>query len=155
MRRYTKGITLIEMIIILAVLGLAIPTLMLMWQNLAYHAGRSEVIAQATFYAQGLMEEIKSKDFEDPDQSPDFGPESGEGGRSDYDDVDDFVDYSDNPPTGYTRTVTVVYLDPTISDGGTWQVLSPGESDFKQVTVSIFHQFIADSDLVTTIVSRH
>jgi type II secretory pathway pseudopilin PulG len=58
-----SGITLIEMIAVIVVVGLAIPAILLMWQDLSFRSGRAEVIAQATFYAQELMEEIKSKRF--------------------------------------------------------------------------------------------
>ena len=150
MIRETRAITLIEMVAVIVVVGLAIPPLMLTWQNVAYNSGRSATIALATFYAQELMEEIKSKDFEDPDQTPVFGKEPGETGRSDFDDVDDFADYTEDPPPGYAWRVGVVYLDPNISDGGTWQELPSGTSDFKQIKVEVSHQ-LGDSSLVTMV----
>lgn len=119
-----KGITLIEMVAVIVVLGLAIPALLTMWADVAWRSARSEAIADATFYAQELMEEIKSKKFEDPDQTPVFGPESGESGHSNYDDVDDFNGYSDSPATGYNRCVTVDYV--TLS-GSNWTGNCGGE----------------------------
>ena len=156
-----SGITLIEMIAVIVVVGLAIPAILLMWQDLSFRSGRAEVIAQASFYAQELMEEIKSKNFADPNQTPVFGPESGEGGRSNYDDVDDFNGYSDTS-AGYTRCVTVDYVE---LSAGTWTgnctpanptdcnspTCNPGDvTDYKRIRVLVSHQF-GNASLVTIV----
>jgi len=142
-----KGLTLIEMISIIVILGLAIPVLLNMWADVAWRSSRSEAIAEATFYAQELMEEIRSKDFEDPNQTPGFGAESGESGRSNYDDVDDFNGYSDAPATGYTRSVAVDY----VSLSGTTWAHSVSSTDFKRIVVSVSRtdNFASDVSLIT------
>lgn len=159
-----KGITLIEMVAVIVVVGVSIPPLMLAWQNLGYRSARAEAMSQGTFYAQDLMEEIKSKDFVDLDDPTNtaLGP-NGET-YPNFDDVDDFNSYSDNPDTGYNRCVTVDYV--ALSDstwGGTCTPSNPTDcnspscnpadaTDYKRIQVLVSHRF-ADSSLVT-IVSR-
>lgn len=131
----SKALTLIELIVIIIVLSVAIPVLLRMWADVALRSSRSEAIAEATFYAEELMEEIKSKDFVDPEDrnNPNLGPNSGEGDRSDYDDVDDFNNYLDYPATGYIRRSTVDYVS---LNGTIWET-SASTTNFKRITVSV------------------
>ena len=149
-----KAITLIEMVAIIAVVGLAIPPLMLMWQDLSYRSARATAISQATFYAQELMEEIKSKDFVDPDDptNPALGP-NGET-YPNFDDVDDFNGCTDSrvttPASGYARSVTIDYVSlNTGTDPDSWEA-SGSPTDYKRITVSVSHRF-GDSSLVTIV----
>jgi len=99
--------------------------------------------ATGLLLAEHLMAEILGAAYADPDQTPTFGPESGEGGgtRSAFDDVDDYHDWTDSPPTkpdgarlgdfdGWTRTVEVAYLNP-LNLGQT----QGSDSGLKRVTV--------------------
>jgi len=168
-----KGITLIEMIAVIVVVGLAIPVIMLSWQDLAFRSGRAEVIAQATFYAQELMEEIKSKRFDENDapawtNSANFGTEGTEdpNDADTFDDVDDFVGCTDtrvtNPASGYTRSVSVNYV--TLDTNDTWQDCTPSTNClddtgdctncnhccYKRINVEVHHRF-GDSSVVTMV----
>ncbi|MFA6217423.1 MAG: type II secretion system protein [Candidatus Omnitrophota bacterium] len=117
-----KGMSLIELIVIIVVLGFSVPVLMTMWSDVSWRSVRSESLADAAFYAQQLMEEVKSKSFDNNDTSPwtpsaSFGAESGEN-RNDKDtfnDVDDFVGCTDSlvttPALGYTRTIAIDYVN--------------------------------------------
>lgn len=120
MLRKCTGITLIEMVSVIVILGVSIPVLLRVWTDVAWRSSRSEVIADATFFAEQLMEEIKSKRFDENSETPwtnsaDFGPESGESSANadTFDDVDDFVGCTDTrvttPATRYTRSVSVEY----------------------------------------------
>lgn len=60
-----KGFTLMEMLAVIVLMGAAIPPLLTMWADIAWRSGRTEAIADAQFYAQELMEEIKSKSFDE------------------------------------------------------------------------------------------
>jgi len=73
--------------------------------------------------AQDLMTEILQKAYEEPDDTPTFGPEASEstGSRTAFDDVDDYDGWSASPPqekdgteipdlTAWERSVTVEYV---------------------------------------------
>jgi hypothetical protein len=75
---------------------------------------------------QDLLAEILQQSYEDPNGSAVFGVESGEGtaNRTDFDDVDDYHNWSASPPenqdgtdmndlSGWERSVQVSWLDPT------------------------------------------
>jgi hypothetical protein len=87
-------------------------------------------MADGTFYAQELMEEVQSKRFDEKDALPwtsssAFGPDAGEnsGNKDTFDDLDDFVGCTDPrviaPAAGFTRVVTVEYV--TLDGSGIWQ----------------------------------
>ncbi len=116
-----KGLTLIEMLAIIVILGLSIPVLLTMWADVAWRSARSERLADASFYAQQLMEEVKSKRFDDHSGQPwtnsaSFGVDAGENSanRATFNDTDDFVGATDanitTPATGFTRSVAVDYV---------------------------------------------
>ena len=60
--------------------------------------------SRAARLAEDLMEEILSLSYTDPDATPAFGPETGEGTRKNVDDVDDFHGF--NEPAGNLRDAT-------------------------------------------------
>jgi Tfp pilus assembly protein PilV len=128
-----KGMTLMEMVVIIVVIGIAIPVLMRMWSDIAISSADSETISDVTFLAQELMEEIKSKRFVDPEE-PDntaLGPNGG-----DKDDVDDYNNAT--PETlagGYTRKVNVRYryVDPA---DNAWKD-SSSVTDYKYIRVTV------------------
>ena len=109
-----KAMTLIEMAVIIVVIGIAIPVLMRMWSDVAIRSADSETLSDATFLAQELMEQIRSKKFVD---------------------LDAYNSYTDTPANGYTRKVVVNYryVDPgdrTWKDSGT-------ETDYKYIKVTV------------------
>jgi len=50
--------------------------------------------ARATALAESVMEEVLSKPYADPEGSTGIGPDAGESGRSDYDNIDDYHGYA-------------------------------------------------------------
>lgn len=137
-----KGLTIIELVVVIVVLGLAIPPLLTMWANVAWRSAASELLADSTFYAQQLMEEIKSKNFVDPDDpnNTNIGINGTENSndRTTFDDVDDFVGCTDTsvtaPDTGYTRSAAVSYVTLNVS---TWDEVPSGTSNYKRITVTV------------------
>lgn len=124
-----KGLSLIEVVFVIMILGVSIPVLLRVWADLGWRSSRSEVISDATFYAQQLLEEIKSKRYDENDDTPwtssaNFGPDTGESSNNadTFDDVDDFVGCTDPrvtiPATNYTRSVNVEYYR---LNGSTWE----------------------------------
>ena len=97
--------------------------------------------------AQQLMTEIINTKYKDEGPSPVFGLENGESGvnRLDFDDVDDFNGWSQNPPqhrdgsavfnsSGWQRDVTVEWVDPGNPTGP-----SGSDQDLKRITVTVRH----------------
>lgn len=173
-----KGITLIEMVSIIVVLSLAIPILLTTWADVAWRSSRSELVADTTFYVEHLMEEIKSKRFDENTTSPwtssgSLGVDAGEtrSNKDTFDDVDDFMTTGaqsctdtlvTNPATGYTRSVTIDYV---YLNGTTWQACNPqppacgtvtncsncNQCCYKRITVKASHNLVKDITLVTIV----
>jgi type II secretory pathway pseudopilin PulG len=126
-----KGLTLIEMVVMIAVMGIAIPALLRAWADLSWRSTQSEAIADGTVFAQQLLEEIRAKRFDQRDTFPwtgsvSFGVDTGEtaANSSTYTDIDDYAGSTDpavrNPRGAFNRTVTVNYMYPDASR--TWRV---------------------------------
>ena len=97
--------------------------------------------------AQDLLAEILQQSYEDPDGSPVFGTEPGEGtvSRIDFDDVDDYHNWSAAPPqnkngadisdlSGWRRSVQVGWVDPTDLS----QTVG-SDQGVKRITVTVKH----------------
>jgi len=116
-RRNERGLTLIELVVVITVMVVAIPPLTSLYTEVAAASVDETYQTAAVSLADSLMEEIVSKAFEDPDLSEgSFATE--EASRAAYDDVDDFDGLSNSPPQaidgadlddygGITRSVTV------------------------------------------------
>ena len=63
-----KGITLIELIVVILILTIGISAMLGLLGETVRRVNVAEEIAIATFYAQEKMEEIKSKDFDEVDE---------------------------------------------------------------------------------------
>ena len=152
------GLTLIEAVAAITVLGIAIPPLLSLFTGIARAQANRSLESAAMVVADSLMEEIASKAFEDPDlSSGSFGAE--EATRLEFDDVDDFHDLSLAPPTrldgtpipgleSLTATVTVAVIDgssdpfPAGQSNGlgvavTSASLIPSLEGFKEITVVV------------------
>ncbi|MCU0651193.1 MAG: hypothetical protein MUC52_03055 [Candidatus Omnitrophica bacterium] len=155
-----KGISIIEMVIAIVVVGLAIPPLARNWFDVTTRSIRSERSADAAFYGQELMEEIRTKRFDEEINPPwttaaQFGAkrpdENDETTRAKFDDVDDFAGYNDTL-NGYRRWVAVNYANITAS---TWQSAA-AETDFKRVAVSVTRNGTAATNItLTTVFERY
>jgi len=144
MRKRKNGFSLVEVIVLLVVISIAAaPMTALLYQTLSDRADATMQI-MATSLAKGVMEEILSKAFEDPDGSPgSFGTE--EGSRINYDDVDDYDGLNETPPrdsqgnalTSFSgfRTQVAVQNVAAASPGGSAE--TDGSTDFKRVTVTV------------------
>ncbi len=152
------GVTLIEMVLVILVLGITVPPLLNVFSHISVNAVRSEAITQATYLAQELMEEIKSKKFDENSISPwsnPLGPETGES-RLIWDDVDDFDGYTESSISGfegYSRSVTVVYVDPDTYDLDTSRPDTENNLNYKKVVISVSRSdgLVSDLELVTII----
>jgi prepilin-type N-terminal cleavage/methylation domain-containing protein len=147
-----QGLSLIEVMVSLLIIsigivgfGMAIPI-----QKDSVEAMQEERIA--LLLAKQIMEEIQSKAYEDPNQTPvSFGLEPGENApRINFDDIDDYNDWDKNPPQypdgtilngenetpdyqGFRRQVKVENVD----DGNYGNVRADGTTNSKRVTVTV------------------
>jgi type II secretory pathway pseudopilin PulG len=138
------GFTLVEV-----VLSTLIVSLMLVGALTAVGASAAgrQVIAdrsRGAMLAQELAEEIISCHYADPDDPNHFGPEADEAGRADFDDVDDFREWSASPPVGpdgqarpyldgWTRSVRVARVG-TLSDSAQ---VSASDQGMRQIVVTV------------------
>ena len=178
MLKNNTGLTLIEMVAMIVVLGIAIPPLLTNWGDIAWRSARSESLADASFYAQELMEEIKSKRYDENSSSPwtaSTGFSATDAGESKansatFDDIDDFVGCADSlvtaPAAGYSRLANIDYVR---LNGTAWQgcaAVNPcvaptncsacNECCYKRITVTASRtDNIGGSAGLTTIVSAH
>jgi prepilin-type N-terminal cleavage/methylation domain-containing protein len=139
------GFTLVEVVISIVVVGImlvaALNTVGGVFRSYAIARERQQGYALAT----ELMAEILQARYEDPNDSPVFGVESGESStpRIDYDDVDDYDGWSVSPPQakdgsavpnseGWTRMARVWWVDvvdPTTETGS--------ETGLKKIKVEV------------------
>lgn len=144
------GFTLIEAVISMLIVGTMLAAALStvgasrisQYRTSRNHCGR--------LLAELLMAEILRQDYQEPDGLAGFGTESGEAGttRAAFDDVDDYHNWSSNPPVsqdgtaipamdGWQRNVTVAWIDPM----DITQVQS-SETNAKKVTVTVRHDNI-------------
>jgi prepilin-type N-terminal cleavage/methylation domain-containing protein len=157
-----RGITLIELVIAVVIVGIAIPVLVRNWADVTMRSVESETISDAAFYAEQLMEEIKSKRFDEQTEpawtaANLFGAkradESDEtNNRTRYDDIDDYDGFTEALPRSFVSLVSVQYANLT---GASWQAVASGTTDFKRVTVNISRKNIPKAAALVTVVGRY
>ncbi|RLF39030.1 MAG: hypothetical protein DRN12_07545 [Thermoplasmata archaeon] len=108
---FKRAVTLVELIVVIIILGIGISALLATLGDITRRAYFSEEVADATFYAQEMMERVKSKSFQE---------------------IDD-LEGKDNPAPGYEREVAVDYAQ--LSEGR-WSTAS-GVTSYKMVRVSV------------------
>lgn len=154
------GFTLIEILMIIVLVSLSFPMLLLVLGQGVKQRVRAEIEISATQVAQAMMEEVKSKKWDDNPPTPPgkyTSPPAPEAGESrilctgltaglPYDDVDDYNGYSETCTWGgvsYTTSVSVCYVDP--ADLQT----CAGLTDYKRITVTVAHATLGTVALVT------
>ena len=128
LKRRCSGFSLLEIVISALLIGvLIVPALSVFGSITRSYALRGHQ-ATADCLVQDLLSEIVQLRFEDPDPiTRTFGPEDAESTRADFNDIDDYADLFEQPPTArdgtdldrvenFTRTVTIEFVnvdDPT------------------------------------------
>jgi len=90
------GFTLIEALIATVILAMTVSVVAVSFSSGAKSELDDARRTLAANLAQEMMEEILSKPFNDPDGPSNVGPEPGETGRQDFDNIDDYDGYSEN-----------------------------------------------------------
>jgi MSHA pilin protein MshD len=124
--RGARGFSLVEAMVSAGIVGVMLVASV----NLLSSAARTRVAdsnrRSGIMLAQQLMSEVISQPYKDEGLVSGilFGPELGELARTDFDDVDDYNNYTEKPPKdnngvvisgfeGWTRTVKVKWVTPT------------------------------------------
>jgi MSHA pilin protein MshD len=143
-QRCRKGFSLIEAVVLIVVVGLAVSPLVGLFREVVVRHSDAQQTTMAVGLARGLMEEILSKSYEDPQAGAgSFGTE--EGSRTNYDDVDDYDGLNEKPPrdnrnnalndfSAFRTRATVVNVQPAAPGGS---AAPDGSTDFKRVTVTV------------------
>ena len=102
------GFTLVESLIAATILALTVTAVSVPFTAAARNEQGDERRTMSVSLAQELMEEILSKPFDDPQGASAPGPEAGEAGRSDFDNIDDFHGYSESAGNLTDQTGTAI-----------------------------------------------
>ncbi|MEE8282053.1 MAG: hypothetical protein V3R47_00865, partial [candidate division NC10 bacterium] len=151
LHRNQRGITLIDLILVIVLLALAIPPMVMLLIQGTRQSTFGVTMTRANGLGSTLLEEIRSKRWDENGgaASATLGPETGET-RATYDDVDDFHGLNDSPPedslgtdmagsTGFRQQVSVCYVDPdaTPPPPPLDTCLGSGTSNYKRITVTV------------------
>ncbi len=107
-----RGVTLIELIISIVVIGIAVSGVLLVISRTGGHSADPMIEHQAAAIAEAYMEEILPLPFDEdaatgaPEGA--LGADAGETGRSQYDDVNDYAGHSDAGARGLQDPATVI-----------------------------------------------
>ncbi len=160
------GFTLIEIVMIIVIASIAIPTLLLLLGQGAKYGVDAEIRVTEINLAQQLMEEIKSKCWDESKVAAgctgvgtgtlplgtDGGGETN-GDPATYDDVDDYISgVPDVPLAGitYTRGVQVCYVDSTALD-----TCVAGPTNYKRISVTVNNPTNSQSVEVVTVATNY
>lgn len=151
-KKNNKGFTLAEVLVAVVVIIIALVPLITVFGQGVKRGKTPQQITVATALAQDLLEEIMAKKFDEDPSNPDtpgnLGPDrfesrTGTPPNRNYDDVDDYKNYTESPPkemdgttmteyTGFTRTVAVDYVQEANFD-----VVSTSITRFKRVRITV------------------
>ena len=149
-----RGFTYIEILMAIVILAFALIPLLSQFY-IGFHGNiTSELTTQAIDLANDLMEEIKSKRFDenifpdDPVEPALLGIDPGEilSNRRTFDDIDDYNNWSKSPPetidgivlnefSDFTRSVNIEYVTMV---SNTWQASST-MTYYKKIVVKVSH----------------
>ncbi|MDD4889667.1 MAG: hypothetical protein PHU85_07025 [Phycisphaerae bacterium] len=141
-RRHRPALTLVETMFSVLIMATVVVMAMQTFGSMVKSRAATNARCVATSLANQYMAEIVQNAYTDPVSPGSIGRESGETARSAFDDVDDYHNWTDSPPTqrdgtaiagltGWSRTATVEYLNPdTLAVAGT-------DTNLKRITVTV------------------
>ncbi len=157
--RNQRGVTLIDVILVIVIMALAIPPMMALFIQTTRQGTFGVTVTHANHLAAALYEEIRSKQWDENGDaaSATLGPEGGET-RATYDDVDDYHGLDESPPQdstgtnfagfdGYRQQVSVCYVANTDLDS----CVESGTSNYKRITITVTDPERRATELVTLI----
>lgn len=160
---FTKknGFTLIEVIMIIVVVAIAIPALLIILGQEAKQSVNAELQVSATNVAQALMEEIKTKRWDENATVPPYSilgidaPPDNAGDPSTYDDVDDYAVGVPDVTVGgvtYSRSVQVCYVQSSdLNNTSPCVTAGASGTDYKHIQVTVSNSTLGSVELVTVV----
>jgi MSHA pilin protein MshD len=139
----TRGLTLVEAMVAMTIVSVLLVAAMRAVGGAGLNQYKNAERVTAAMLADGLMAEILSKSYADPNQTPSFGVESGETSRSLYDDVDDYNGYAETSSPKDSAGTTVagstwarsVVVDRVVA--ATPSTVSATETGVKRITITV------------------
>ena len=153
-----SGMSLIELLVVIVLLGTGFFSLLQVLTFSSDTRAEAEIRTVQATLARGLMNDIRSKRFDEyPTEqwSSPLGPE--EASSAEFDDVDDFHGWTESEVPGfspYSRSAKVVYVDPA----GDLKSPVGGPTDYKLVTITVGHRSLTpviDSLVVSPGIPSH
>ena len=147
-RRRTKreGFTLVEVLVAVAIVGIAVSALMVTIQSVTRANGAGQELTQAVYLAQAVRERVVLLPFRDPDPGDADNPPGPDGSDPQFfvDDLDDLMDVTYSPPRNaagaallgmndWAQQIVLEWKDPE----SLTTTVAPGNSDIIRVTVTI------------------
>ncbi len=143
MTQRRNGLTLVEAMVAMTIVSVLLVAAMQAIGSAGLNQYKNAERVTAGMLADGLMTEILSRSYADPDQTAGFGPESGESTRSLYDDVDDYNGYAETSAPKDSAGTTIA--------GSTWgrsvvvervvaatpSTVSSTETGVKRITITV------------------
>jgi|GEM_PF-1492554 len=160
-RHGTAGNSLVEIVVLITIVSLAVPPMATLIAQSLKDGAQSNMLAKATCLAKSMMEEVLSKNFEDPQAAEgSFGTE--EGNRIDYDDVDDYDNHDQSPPTDCRGGAFAAYapfrVQVTVNNVADSQfggaAVTDGSTAYKRVTVRVSWDNGGRSSVLTGLSAR-
>jgi len=164
-----RAFTYIEVLAAVVILGLALIPLLSQFYIGFQSNITAELVTQSIDLGADLMEEIKSRRFDEnafpaePVSANALGTDAGENStqRATFDDIDDYNGWHENPPqaidgtiltdfNSFTRSVAVDYVS---LNGTNWQH-SSSATYLKRIVVTVSHPAIANR-IIETIVAHY
>ncbi|MBI4688975.1 MAG: hypothetical protein HY754_01680 [Nitrospirae bacterium] len=156
-----RGFTLIEIVMIIVVVAVAIPALLIVLGQGTRQGVDAELQVSGSNVAQALMEEIKTKRWDENNPSPPYSDlsvtDGGEtaGNPATYDDVDDYNNgVPDTTVSGvtYSRSVEVCYVQSSDLNNTSPCITASGSAtDYKRIKVTATNATIGSIELVTLV----
>jgi MSHA pilin protein MshD len=154
------GFTLLELIMIIIVLAIAIPVVLIALGQGAKQGVAPEAHVAAANVGQALMEEIRSKRWDENSPIPPgaystLGIDGGEtpGNPATYDDIDDFTSGIPAVSVGslsFARAVEVCYVTSVdLNNVAPCIVSSASATDYKRIKITVTNQLISGVEIVT------
>lgn len=129
----SRGLTLVEAMMAMLVVSVLLVAAMRGVATAGLTQFKNAESLWAAQAADSLLNEILAADYQDPEQTPSFGPEAGESTRATFDDVDDYHGYTQvfTQPMGLCK-VTVSNVNPANPS-----VISASATGVKKITVAV------------------